>query len=68
MDSEELSDWGIEFVREVDRKVVEAPVNEVILEAWKEGDFDTCCEWIKQTWPELTEDQLEWLEDFLSEL
>ena len=68
MNEEELSEWGIEFVREIDKKVIEVPVNEEILSAWKEGDFDTCYEWIKETWPELSEDQLSWIEEFLSEV
>ena len=68
MDDKDLNDWGIEFVRDIDKKIVEAPVNEELLDAWKEGDFDTCYEWIKQTWPELSEEQLSWIEEFLSEV
>lgn len=65
--SDNWHDWGMEFIKKIDTAVME-PGNEEVKENWVEGDFDSCEEWIKDNFPELTEEQLEWLRDFLSEI
>lgn len=64
--NQDLNHWGIDFMNQVDAKVQE-PGNK-ILESWMAGDFDECYEWLKETYPELTEEQLTWIEEFLSEI
>lgn len=65
MHDDELNEWGLAFVNQLDEEVL---TNEYIKEHWMEGDFEHCVEWIKQKHPEVTEEQLEWVEQFLSEI
>lgn len=62
-----MSDWGIAFISTIDEKV-QQPGNEEVLRYWANGDFDECYDWLKKTYPELTEEQFEWIEGFLSEI
>lgn len=62
-----LHEWGLAFMTATDQKVMNSDDDELIAN-WTSGDFDSCYEWIKQTYPELEEDQLEWVEEFMAEL
>lgn len=61
------NDWGMEFINKVDA-TVQLPGNEVVKEHWMLGEYEDCVVWIKEHFPEITEDQLEWVEEFLSEI
>lgn len=62
-----MADWGIEFVHQVDTKLQE-PGYEETLEFWGDGDFDAAYSVLKELYPEVTEDQWSWVEEFLSEI
>jgi len=64
---DQFADDCMKIVGEIDKKL-EEPGNEETLEAWKEGDFDSCEEKLKEIFPEVTEEQWSWIEDFLSEI
>jgi hypothetical protein len=64
---DEVADWGIDFVQAVDQKLQE-PGYEETLEFWKDGDFDAAFDALKKIYPEVTEDQWSWVEEFLSEI
>jgi hypothetical protein len=61
------ADWGIEFIAKVDEKLQE-PGYEETLEFWKDGDFGEAFEVLSKLYPEVTEDQWTWVEEFLSEI
>jgi hypothetical protein len=62
-----LHEWGLAFMTNADHSVMHSK-DDILITSWAAGDFDYCYEWIKQTYPELEEDQLEWIEEFMAEL
>lgn len=62
-----FADECMQIVNKIDEKLQE-PGNEDALEAWKEGDFDEAYMQLKELFPEVTEDQWSWIEDFVSEI
>jgi hypothetical protein len=64
---DEMNDWGIGFINQIDQKLQE-PGYEDELEAWKEGDFEGCYETLKRLFPDTSDDQWEWIEEFVSEI
>lgn len=55
------------IVAQIDEKLQE-PGNEEALEFWSEGDFDAVAEKLSTIFPEVTEEQWTWIEEFLSEM
>jgi hypothetical protein len=64
---DEMAIWGLEFVHQVDEKL-QVPGHEETLEFWKDGDFDSAFDALSRLYPEVTEDQWSWVEEFLSEI
>ena len=67
MTADELNEWGIPFIEEIDRRIM-LPGNENIKAMWMEGEGHSCIPWIREQFPEVTEQQADWIEDFLSEV
>lgn len=64
---DQFADDCMKIVNQIDEKLQE-PGNEDACEAWKEGDFDSCFDRLKELFPEVTEEQWSWIEDFISEI
>jgi hypothetical protein len=62
-----FADNCMEIVNAIDAKLQE-PGHEETLEFWKEGDFDSAFEDLNKLFPEVSEDQWQWIEDFVSEI
>jgi hypothetical protein len=65
--SDDMADWGISFINVVDAKLQE-PGQEELLEFWKDGDFDAAYAGLTKLYPEVSEEQWSWVEEFLSEI
>lgn len=65
MNEDEFQEWGMEFINQLDREVLSNPY---IKEHWMEGDFLSCKQWLKDKHPEVTDEQWDWVEEFLSEI
>lgn len=64
----ELHDWGMAFVSKVDA-VVQKPGNESLKEEWMEGEWSNdIVRLCREVESDITEEQLEWVEGFLSEI
>lgn len=66
MNDSELHNWGMQFVNLID-EFVQRPGNEELKESWMEGDFEYVKDHCK-LFTGLSDDQLEWVEDFVSEI
>lgn len=64
---DQFADDCMKIVNQIDEKLQE-PGNEETLEFWKEGDLDSAYDKLKVIFPEVTEDQWTWIEEFLSDL
>ena len=62
-----FADACMEIVAKVDAKLQE-PGNEEALEFWKEGDFDGAYDYLIKFFPEVTEEEWNWIEEFLSDI
>ena len=67
MNKTEFMEWGMDFVSTLDEEFQE-PGNEDLLVYWQEGDVDQLLPYIRERHPDVTDEQLVWLHDFLSEL
>lgn len=68
VDNDAINEWGMAFIAKVDEVVVK-PGNESLKDQWMEGDWgidlQRLCESVE---PDITEEQLDWVEQFLSEI
>jgi hypothetical protein len=64
---DKFADGCMEIVNKIDQKLQE-PGNEEVLEFWKDGEFDAAYDHLIKLFPEVTEEQWSWIEEFLSEL
>ena len=68
VDNEEIHDWGMTFIGKVD-EVVQKPGNESLRDQWMDGDWgNDLVRLCREVEPDITEEQLEWVEQFLSEI
>lgn len=69
VNNEELHDWGMAFITKVDQTIETMPDSQEVKAQWMEGDWgDDLVTLCKSIEPEITEEQLEWVEQFLSEI
>ena len=66
MHDDELNTWGLEFVQVIDKEAEQE--DDVMKLAWMEGNLDACLHWIQENHPDITEEQIERLDQFLSEI
>jgi hypothetical protein len=64
---DQFADTCMEIVNQIDVKLQETG-NEETLESWKEGDWDACEERLKELFPDVKDEQWDWIEDFISEI
>jgi hypothetical protein len=62
-----LAEWGMQFVNLVDEKLQE-PGHEETLAFWKEGEFTEAYAELQKLYPEVSDEQWAWVEEFLSEI
>lgn len=62
-----LAEQCMAIVAQIDEKLQE-PGHEETLEFWKDGDFDSAAAKLSEMFPEVTEEQWGWIEEFLSEV
>lgn len=68
MEDNEIHNWGMAFVNKVD-EVVQKPGNESLKDEWMEGEWShDIVRLCREVQPDITDEQLEWVEQFLSEI
>lgn len=69
MENTELHNWGMAFVNQVDAVVDAMNDTQPEKSEWMEGEWgDDLVELCRTVQPDITEEQLEWVEQFLSEI
>lgn len=68
VDNDEIHEWGMALISRVD-EVVQKPGNESLKDQWMEGEWSNDIQrLLREVQPDITDEQLEWVEQFLSEI
>lgn len=67
MTDDELNDWGIEFLNQVERDLNQ-PGKEDAKLAWESGEVNDCIRMVRDDYPDLDDEQVDWVYEFLTEL
>lgn len=69
MTDDPMMDWGIAFVSKVDERIVKYSEGDPVKAQWLTGEWSheltRLCREIK---PDITDEQLNWVEEFISEI
>jgi hypothetical protein len=66
-DNDALAEAGMALINEIDAKLQE-PGNEEALEFWKDGEYDACHDRLSELFPDVSSEQWDWIEEFVSEI
>lgn len=61
-----LNQWGEKFMDELDNEVLQEG-NEEVRHFWAAGEVPPVLDWVKENHPDLSEQQLDWVGDWLAE-
>lgn len=65
----DINDWGMDFINKVDERIKGYSEDDPVKEQWMTGEWShELTRLCREVQPDITEEQLNWVEEFLSEI
>lgn len=69
MDDDQMTDWGIQFVSQMDERIIKYSSDDPVKKQWVTGEWShELTRLCREIDPTITDEQIGWLQEFVSEI